>query len=388
MKRGLRLLITGLLAVSFVVPAGAFHSHGETEPPVFAASAWAQPELMAAYEAGLLIGSYGDPALDYRENITRIGFCRMLTNYLAAEQNTDLDMLKGMTLRFLAERDEAGDLRRVFTDCADQWEEQDAAVGYYLGLIQGKGEGLFDPQGSLTRQEAAVMLARAQEILGGDPVQAAAVPAYRDGDAIRDWAAPSVAALQTWQVMEGREDGAFWPEDPLTVQECAVLCLRLHEKAPVRLEEGNVQPLFSYEQVMEHLEGIEEESKAVGTGRYKAFQLDGPEASLVRMDWGGSMQATSKLYFASRQGGILFFDIGLCVSFKTLTPSMDLENPRFSADGKTFFCEVTLAEDSWEYVHDGADTVQVTTHEAGLYHVTVDVATGQTQLTREDLPAR
>ena len=54
---------------------------------------------------------------------------------------------------------------------------------------------------------------------------------------------------------------------------------------------------------------------------------------------------------------------------------MPVEDARFSEDGKTLYCTVTLAEDVLVY----SDDPPIVVHEKGTYHVTVDVLTGRGQ---------
>lgn len=374
MKFG-KILVTGLLTAALLIPtsgAARSHSHGPETPPIFEASAWAQPELQKAHSLGLL---WDGLAENYRDRITRADFCRMMLNYLAVQLNTDPDDLVDMANLYLKKTDEA-----MFSDCADPNVADRVTAAYRLGLVQGKAPGIFDPDGPLTREEAAVMLTRAQEILGCDLPEAAA-PDYTDSQYIARWAADSVAILADWDVMHGMAYGRFNPRNDLTVQECAAVCLRLHQKSPVGVEKGNVTPCFTYDQAMDFLRRMEDQAHACGTGFFQTLEVTGSEATMVRMDWAGSMHGASRLYFACRDGGLATFEIGLCLRFNALTPDLPLENPRFSADGKTFLCEVRLTENS----RDGF--ANVITHQKGLYHVTVDVATCQVTLDREDLPA-
>ncbi len=374
MKFG-KLLVTGLLSAALLIPtAGAAfsHSHGPETTPTFEASAWAQPELKKAHSLGLL---WDGLAENYRDRITRADFCRMMLNYLAVELNTDPGDLVDMANLYPKKNNEV-----KFTDCADPGVADLVTAACRLGLVQGKAPGIFDPNGPLTREEAAVLLTRAQEILGCDLPKAGA-PNYSDRQYIADWAADSVAILADWDVMHGMAYARFNPRDQLTAQECVAVCLRLHQKAPVRLEKGNVSPCFTYDQALDFLRRIDAQTRASGTGFSQALEVKGAKATLVRMDWGGSLSATSRLYFAYRDGGLAPVELGLCLRFGALTPDLSLETPRFSEDGTTFLCDIRLPEDVWDSV------TNATAHQKGLYHVRVDVATCQVSLTREALPA-
>ena len=70
----------------------------------------------------------------------------------------------------------------------------DTAAAY--GIVNGVGDGKFHPEGSITVQEAATMVARAAALCGlstqlSDPD--AALHAYRDAAQVSSWAGPSMA---------------------------------------------------------------------------------------------------------------------------------------------------------------------------------------------------
>ena len=56
---------------------------------------------------------------------------------------------------------------KVFSDVNENdWFYSFVATAYDCGIIKGVGEGIFNPHGTITRQEAAVMISRASGILG------------------------------------------------------------------------------------------------------------------------------------------------------------------------------------------------------------------------------
>lgn len=63
-------------------------------------------------------------------------------------------------------------------------------------------------------------------------------------------------------------------------------------------------------------------------------------------------------------------DLGLCVQDGELVPSLTLESPIFSADGKTLSMTVTLPNDV--YSINGNNLL----HTKGTYQITVDLETG------------
>ena len=66
----------------------------------------------------------------------------------------------------------------------------DVMQAYQLGIVAGKGEGTFDPNGSIRRHEAAVMLTNAAKLVGKDSLDGDALD-YEDAADIA-WAATFV----------------------------------------------------------------------------------------------------------------------------------------------------------------------------------------------------
>ncbi len=57
----------------------------------------------------------------------------------------------------------------VFSDVtADSWYAGYVGAAYSYGIVNGKSESIFDPAGTITREEAATMIARAAELAGMD----------------------------------------------------------------------------------------------------------------------------------------------------------------------------------------------------------------------------
>ena len=55
-----------------------------------------------------------------------------------------------------------------FADCKTHWAKDAIAAAFEAGVLAGKTDTSFDPEGLITRQEAAVMLSRAAERMGQD----------------------------------------------------------------------------------------------------------------------------------------------------------------------------------------------------------------------------
>lgn len=358
-------LVALCLATSLIGTAAAAHSHtGEKSAPL--TSPWAQEEVNKARALGFV--PEGVLPEDYRSPITRQDFRQMAMHFIALQTHSDAISLEGMVSMYLGKKDADGHLINMFTDGT----EADAAA-YYLGLVQGYGDGSFRPEGLITRQEAATMLTRAYGVYGGAmPTEKIKID-FPDEAQIADWAKESAAALTFWKVMVGMDDGPFTPEEHYTIEQCIVTFLRLYENAPVGRKQGNVSPLFTQAQGFEYLQ-----SRIFIT---EDFRMEGADATFVRTSSVGVMRKTSWFHLVYPDGGVLRVDLGVCDSPYGVRPSLALENLRFSQDGTPLYCTVTLPEDVISYMDDPKGRLF---HQKGVYQIAIDVDTGRSQLSRED----
>jgi spore germination protein YaaH len=91
-----------------------------------------------------------------------------------------------------------------------------------LDVVQGGTSATFQPNSPVTRQEAALMIAR----LMRSPGSGEAVSSFADADQIADWAREAVTTVNRYGFMKG-EDDHFRPESSLTREETAALLERL-----------------------------------------------------------------------------------------------------------------------------------------------------------------
>ncbi|MFD0868195.1 WG repeat-containing protein [Paenibacillus residui] len=173
---------------------------------------WAADGISVAIEAGLI-----PPALqkDYRNKITRQEFSTLVIHFIEAQTGTGID-------HFLLEKNVSMP-EPPFTDTVDK----DVLAAYTLGIVSGKGAGRFDPEGSLTREEAAVMLRNTANVLDLDT---AAPPAsFADNELIAGWAYDSVAYVVSRGIMNGVGNNEFDPKGSYTRQQAYLTILRLFD---------------------------------------------------------------------------------------------------------------------------------------------------------------
>lgn len=369
------------------VPASA-HEHPALQKNVRPRiiSPWAQEEVARARELGLI--PTDDLPDDYRLPITREQYRALSMEFVAAQERYETASLTGRgTLNSLVNMYLIGKV----TDAASPLVFPDGSmhdsIAYYLGLMDGRSNGQFDPDGLVTRQEAAEMLLRAYCVCGGVlPEETAPLP-FTDAAQIADGARESVAVLAGWGVITGRDDGRFLPEEPCSVEQCVLTFLRLYENAPVSRRNGNVKQLFTYEQCLGYIEALTAESSDGYMGFYHLVtRLDGPKATFIRVDVAGMSSSGTFLYILYPDGGMRSMDLGLCndPGPQFLAPNhMTLESCRFSDDGTTFYCTVTIRRPTYYYVEPYRENSpdNILLHDAGTYDISVDVETLRYELT-------
>lgn len=108
------------------------------------------------------------------------------------------------------------------------WYYAELQAAVQLGIAQGTSDTSFEPNRPVSRQEAAVLLARTLK-LSLPAIGGSATYGYADASAIADWAGPAVLRLGRLGLMQG-DGGRFRPADPITRQEAAVLLDRVRTR--------------------------------------------------------------------------------------------------------------------------------------------------------------
>ena len=167
-------------------------------------SSWAKTEVAAAGEHGLT-ESFSYPRLD----ITRENFTKLAMNlYNKIYPNKEIPALG-----------------TKFTDCRDDPNVNNAAA---LGIVTGYEDGTFRPYKTISRQEAAAMLDRLYQVLGGK-TNVVSEKAFADDVKIGDWARGSVYAMRQTGIMQGKENNQFCPTDGYTAEQSIVTIERMYQ---------------------------------------------------------------------------------------------------------------------------------------------------------------
>ncbi len=195
-------------------PIGTVESPTEKDEPVedaktkysdVPANHWASEAVNALSEKKVING-FEDGSFRPDDSVTREQFVKML--------------VEAFTL--------TGSGNAAFSDVAsDRWSYSVINTAVASGIVNGIGDGVFAPANSVSRQDAAVMLARLCDNKG---IQLKGPSSPVDNALISDYAKESVAKLYGSGVISGFEDGSFRPAETLTRAQAAKLIFSLLQK--------------------------------------------------------------------------------------------------------------------------------------------------------------
>ncbi|MFZ5652133.1 MAG: S-layer homology domain-containing protein [Bacillota bacterium] len=102
------------------------------------------------------------------------------------------------------------------------WYAGAVTAAYGAGLLKGYGDGTFRPDSTVTREEVAIMLAKATKLQATEQKTN-----FTDGGRIASWARAGVAAAVAQGLIKGFPDGTFRPDTAAGRAQCAVMVYRM-----------------------------------------------------------------------------------------------------------------------------------------------------------------
>ena len=197
------------------------YGHIDYLPPLPAQSemsSWPYKEVTAAIEEDL-VPTYLQNL--YLNNITRDEFCDLSIQALETVTGKDIDLLVS---------EKTG--KDLYTWVAE-YPFQDTAsnevvAAYALGIVSGRGNGVFDPYATITRQEAAAFLMRSAKVLGMDTSKITSTNFADSGD-VGVWFTDAVNFVYQINVMGGTGDNAFSPLGTYTREQSYITIYRLFQ---------------------------------------------------------------------------------------------------------------------------------------------------------------
>lgn len=184
-------------------------------------SAWALSEITAAKKVNLVPD---DLAGQYTVPITRTEYCRLAMKLIEVYSGKSItDIVKTVN-------------KNIFTDTADM----NVLYAQALGIVDGRGGGIFDPKGKINRQEAAKILVNTYKSCTFIQVHSKPMPSYGDKANIDSWANEGIWYMGEWGVMIGIGNNLFAPKNDYTREQSIMTMIRLYNL----LLENRPQTLF------------------------------------------------------------------------------------------------------------------------------------------------
>ncbi|CAM4364585.1 hypothetical protein FHS16_002791 [Paenibacillus endophyticus] len=141
--------------------------------------------------------------------VTRAAFITMLMNALELSDNDAVSQLH--------------DVKQ------GTWHYGAIAAAEQLGIVTGRSNGTFGVNEGITRQEMAVLIARAADIFGIVPGGGfAEAGVFTDESSIAAYAVNAVLDIQKAGLINGLGDGRFAPMDTASRAQAAVIIYRLY----------------------------------------------------------------------------------------------------------------------------------------------------------------
>jgi len=189
-------------ATAALITDGGDTPTNQAVPNLNTASNWAQEGITEAVGLGLVPQNL---QAQYTQATTRAEFAALA-----------VALYETITGRVITER-------ATFNDSTDINVQKMGG----LGVVQGVGGGNFNPNGTITREQAAVMLARLADAIG-QPLPASA-PTFADNAQLSSWAVDGVGQIQAAGIMTGVGNNNFAPASPYTREQSIVTMMRLYE---------------------------------------------------------------------------------------------------------------------------------------------------------------
>lgn len=192
-------------------------------------SIWAQEEVAEAIHLGIVPE---DMQNDYKKNITRAEFAKIAVMFVARHFDMDIEELVEW---YLSEHVDSNGNKVTFLESTFE-DIEDSKYKYYIQcansmhIVYGRGDGIFDPDTFITREEAATMLLRVYFCYGGGVKlghKSEGVDEFYDVAEISSWADSAVRYMYQWDVMRGISDIHYAPKSHFTKEQCYITFLRL-----------------------------------------------------------------------------------------------------------------------------------------------------------------
>ncbi len=174
-------------------------------------SDYALQSIYKAFDKGIMYGVEKKPLrFAPKQNLTRAQFTAILVNLMEGK---------------VSEQSKA-----VFNDVKPgQWYYNVVMKAHDLGIVRGTSNTIFSPNEPITREQVAIILARAFDLMANENQPKTAI--YADIETLSPYNQAAIQALYDHNLMKGYEGGEFKPKNYVTREMGAVIAVRLSEKS-------------------------------------------------------------------------------------------------------------------------------------------------------------
>lgn len=170
---------------------------------------WYYSNISTAYDRGLMSG-YGNGYFGPEDQVTRAQMVTALAKLVGTEATSFSGSLSS------------------FSDVpAGKWYSRPIGWAYSNGIVNGTGNGRFDPDAEITRQDLCCILAR---YLKSEGVSGGANPApFADDGQFSGYARESIYYCASLGLIKGVGDGSFEPKDVASRAQLATILVRMDD---------------------------------------------------------------------------------------------------------------------------------------------------------------
>jgi hypothetical protein len=191
--------------VTFTYAIPDSESETETEKPLNLKDLnnhWAQANIIKLVGSGVVSG-YPDNTFKPDNTITRAEFATMLVNAFKLKNGNG----------------------KTFEDTSQHWAKDYILQATASGVVSGYDDKTFGPDNLITREQMAVMITRAANL-----VSSAEEVEFADSDDISSWAWDAIAAAVTNGIMKGYPDNTIHPQGSATRAEAVTIIVNALNK--------------------------------------------------------------------------------------------------------------------------------------------------------------
>ncbi|WP_201782161.1 S-layer homology domain-containing protein, partial [Paenibacillus xylanivorans] len=176
---------------------------------------WAIKEVQNLYGKGIISGMT-DTRFSPQAELTRAQFLQMIIKGIGEARLPDTSTSAPMDVK------------------SDQWYSDSVRRGLEMGIVQGRADGSFAANERITREDMAVMLNRAIQVMKQNASAAdnssSSSGEFSDNADIAAYAKQAVAAMQEQGLLKGMADGSFAPKQHANRAQGAVAVARMMEQ--------------------------------------------------------------------------------------------------------------------------------------------------------------